>query len=94
MFKKLVLGGVIAMSLMVTAMPAFAASNCPYSSAAAPANYQSCNNVSGIKALKNCGIKSTTINNLLNQLKASCNKQKKSCSNVKSYSTNNCPNSK
>jgi hypothetical protein len=90
MFKKLVVGGVIAMSLMAASVPAFAASNCPNSNAA-PAYYQSCNKVRGINALKNCGIKSTTLSNLLNQLKAFCNSQKRNCSGVKSYSVNNWP---
>ncbi|MGE5474663.1 MAG: hypothetical protein ACM3UU_10635 [Ignavibacteriales bacterium] len=93
MLKKLVVGGIISMFMMVTAIPSFAATSCPYSTNTANASQiaKSCNNntqlASLLKQLKagKCS-NNKNIQALLNKLNA-C----KSTNSVKSCSTaNNC----
>jgi len=66
MLKKLVVGGIISMFMMVAAVPGFAASTCPYSTNTA--------NVS--QAIKSCSKSNPQLENLLKQIKA------RKCSNT------------
>jgi len=59
MLKKLVVGGIISMFMMVAAIPGFAATSCPYSA-----------NTANVNQIAKCSKNSIQLTSLLKQLKA------------------------